>query len=50
MKTYEDKIDKINKIDKIDKIDKIKDNTIIYKNYYKKNIGTRKIGHINMIL
>jgi len=33
-----------------DIIDKIKDNTIIYKNYYKKNLGTRKIGHINMIL
>ena len=33
-----------------DIIDKIKDNTIIYKDFYKKKIGTRKIGHINMIL
>jgi 5-(carboxyamino)imidazole ribonucleotide synthase len=33
-----------------DIIDKIKNNTIIYKNYHKKNIGIRKIGHINVII
>ena len=33
-----------------DIIDKIKNNTIIYKNYHKKNITIRKIGHINVII
>jgi len=33
-----------------DIINKIKNNNIIYKNYNKKNIGIRKIGHINVII
>ena len=33
-----------------DIINKNKHNTITYKDYYKKNIGIRKVGHINMII
>ena len=33
-----------------DIINKIKHKTITYKDYYKKNIGIRKVGHINMII
>ena len=33
-----------------DIIDKIKDNNITYKDYHKKHIGVRKIGHINVII